>query len=111
MVVVVVTGAEVEEGSVQWQQRVAVVEAVMRLGKTEAADDRRQACRVLVVVYTCDVLAQASQGGRSRKRRGMDISEDLARGRRKKVPADERRGGLPAYTACTARTAYTYLIN
>ena len=51
----------------------------MRLGNTEAADDdSRQG-----VVYTCDVLGQ---GGRSRKRRGIGISEDLARGRRKKCP-------------------------
>ena len=48
------------------------------------------------MVYTCDVLGQ---GGRSRKRRGIGISEDLARGRRKKCP-QRGLGGLPAYTDC-----------
>ena len=59
----------------------------MRLGNTEAAadDDSRQG-----VVYTCGVLGQ---GGRSRKRRGIGISEDLARGWRKKCP----QRGLPAW--------------
>jgi hypothetical protein len=56
------------------------------------------------VVCTCDVLGQ---GGRSRKRRGIGVSEDLACGRRKKCPPER---ATCIYLDLSLRTTTSFVV-